>query len=468
MDLHFDENDNLSLKRFEKMLKTDSVYFFDSAEFERIIHYYIDNGKNNLAKKAIALGLEQHPDTVGLRLLKAELYILEENFEEALVLLNEVEALEPGNEEMYIQKAMLLSKQEQHHEAINLLNKALEIQEETTVDVLSLIAMEFLFLEDFERAILYFRNCLEIDSQDITILHNVVYCYDMLDQHQEAVEFLNQYIEGDPYNEAAWHQLGRQYRLLNQHDAALNAFDYAILIDDQFVGAYFEKAATLEHLKRYEEAIANLLITTELEDPSAITFLKIASCYEKLNKKETATIYYLKSNEHDPFLDKPLIALANLHYKHEEYQKSLFYINKLITIDDENPAYWKIYAQSNLKIAFFEEAAKAFQKCLDLDDNSLDVHLSLADSHFFSGNYKEAVKVLLNAEVYYHRLADIEYRLSGLYFMANSPTLGVKYLQSALHINSQKYKVFQRLFPVVHHSAQVRMILENFRNSRLL
>ena len=80
MDLHYDEHNNQSLRRFEKMLKTNSVYFFDSAEFDRIVKYYIDNGRINLAKKAISLGLEQHPDIIDLRLLKAELLIIEEKY----------------------------------------------------------------------------------------------------------------------------------------------------------------------------------------------------------------------------------------------------------------------------------------------------------------------------------------------------------------------------------------------------
>ena len=43
------KENNLSLSKFESMLKTNSVYFFDSLEFEEIIHYYIDSGKIALA-----------------------------------------------------------------------------------------------------------------------------------------------------------------------------------------------------------------------------------------------------------------------------------------------------------------------------------------------------------------------------------------------------------------------------------
>ena len=41
----FEDNKNLSLTRFEKMLKTNRILFFDSNEFENIISYYLENGK---------------------------------------------------------------------------------------------------------------------------------------------------------------------------------------------------------------------------------------------------------------------------------------------------------------------------------------------------------------------------------------------------------------------------------------
>ena len=47
---HFsNNNDNLPLSKFELMLKTNSVYFFDSNEFEEIILFYVDSGKFSLA-----------------------------------------------------------------------------------------------------------------------------------------------------------------------------------------------------------------------------------------------------------------------------------------------------------------------------------------------------------------------------------------------------------------------------------
>ncbi len=108
----------MPLSKFESMLKTNNVYFFDSVEFEEIIHYYLDSGKNSLAKKAIKLGLKQHPNSVILKLLKAEMLIFDGDLEKATVLLKEIHAIEPTNDEVYIHQATIFSKKDDHQSAI--------------------------------------------------------------------------------------------------------------------------------------------------------------------------------------------------------------------------------------------------------------------------------------------------------------------------------------------------------------
>jgi hypothetical protein len=44
------DDENLSLTRFESMLKTNDILFFDSNEFENIIHHYLENGKIALSE----------------------------------------------------------------------------------------------------------------------------------------------------------------------------------------------------------------------------------------------------------------------------------------------------------------------------------------------------------------------------------------------------------------------------------
>ncbi len=87
---HEEEDYSLSLSKFESMLKTNKVLFFDSEEFEDIILHYLDTGKINLAKKALKLGLEQHPRSTGLKLVQVELLVFDDKLDLAERLLNEL------------------------------------------------------------------------------------------------------------------------------------------------------------------------------------------------------------------------------------------------------------------------------------------------------------------------------------------------------------------------------------------
>src|SRR5690606_18350231 len=324
---HDEEESNRSLSKFESMLKTNKVFFFDSEEFEDIILHYMDTGRMNLAKKALKLGLEQHPKSTGLQLVQVEMLVYEDKLEIAEKILNELFAIEPTNEEIYIQKANILSKRDQHEKAVEQLQIALTFTDDLA-DVYSMIGMEYLFMDDLEQAKTYFIKCLESDTEDYSALYNVVYCFDFLDQNEEAVSYLEKFIDKNPYSEVAWHQLGRQFYALKNYEKAVWAYDYATLIDEKFLGAYLEKAKSLEKLKKYQEAIDCYKMTLELDDATSFALLRVGKCYEKLGNIELALKYYHKTVHEDPLLDKAWIAITDFYIRQKNYQKALYYANK--------------------------------------------------------------------------------------------------------------------------------------------
>jgi len=443
------------------MLKTNNVYFFDSVEFEEIIQHYLDNGKHSLANKAVKLGLEQHPTSIVLKLLKVELLVFEDNLQNATTLINELEAVAPNNEELLIQKAIILSKKDKHVEAIQALNQILAFTDDPA-DIWSMVGMEYLYLDDFENARLNFVNCIDVDFEDYSSLYNIVYCFDMENNHEEAIIYLTNYIDKNPYCEVAWHQLGRQYFVLNKFKEALRAFDYAVIIDESFIGGYLEKAKTLEELKRYEEAIQNYLITLELDDPTAFVYVRTGECYQKLGNLETATKYYKKAVHEDPLLDKAWLLLTNLFQEEKEYQKALYYIKKALHIDDSNSMYCRKYAEINLKLNFYGEAIKAFEKCLDLDDLSLEIYVGLADVLLFIGEFEDALKTMITAKNTYNQFAEIEYRLCGLFLLTSKEKYGLIHLKNALAIDADYRSIIKELYPTVFDNEKVQSIIQNY------
>ena len=454
----------MSLTKFESMLKTNSVYFFDLVEFEEIIIHYLDVGKHSLAKKAVKLGLDQHPQSVDLKLLQVEMYVFEGELNKASSLLKKIERLEPNNDEVFIQKATINSKSGNHKVAIINLEKALTLTEDK-VDVWSLLGMEYLYLDNFDNARLNFSKCLEVDYEDYSALYNVVYCFDMEKKHEAAVIYLNNYIDINPYCEVAWHQLGRQYFILEMYNEALSSFDYAVLIDESFIGGYLEKAKTLEALDRYQEAIDNYLITLELDDPTAFAYVRIGECYERLQKYEAAISYYKKAVHEDPLLDRGWVLLSNLHYNEGNYQEASYYISKALKIDEDNSLYWRKYSEIKLKLNFFEEAVSGFDKCLILGDDALEIFIALTDVLSFLGEFNDAVAVLFKAQKSYKISAEIEYRLAGLFFVLNKEKYGLNHLIAGIKIDYDYHVILKEIYPTVLDNKKVKKFLRDYKKA---
>ncbi len=456
MQLSNEEEDyNLSLSKFESMLKTNKVLFFDSEEFEEIILHYIDSGKTSLAKKALKLALEQHPKSTGLKLVQVEMLVYEDQLDLADKMLNELYAIEPNNEEIYIQKANICSKRDQHEKAVELLKIALQYTDDYA-DVYNLIGMEYLFMDNLEMAKDSFIKCLEEDLEDQSALYNVVYCFEFLDQNKEAIAYLNQYIEKNPYSEIAWHQVGRLHYGLKEYEEALRAFNYATLIDDEFMGAFMEKAKALERLKQYAEAIESYERTIELDDATSYALLRIGKCHERLGNTALAIKYYNQTVHEDPLLDKGWIAITDFYVREKNFQKALFYVNKALAIDNQNQLYWKRYATINKEMNFFEEAEFGYRKAVEFGDYQLDTWLFWVDILQFLGEFNSAIQTLLQATEYFPEENEIEYRLAGLYFMIQDKTKAKFHLSNGLRLNFDNYILIQDLFPMIWEEKTVQ------------
>jgi len=462
MHLSPNEHNNFSLSRFESMLKTNDVYFFDSEEFEEIIHHYLENGKIALAKKATKLGLEQHPTATSLKLFQVEMFIFENELDTAEALLDQLYVLEQSNEEIYIQKANIFSRRDAHQKAINLLEKALEITNDKA-DVLSLLGMEYLFMEDFENSKRYFIQCLEQDENDYSALYNIIYCFDYLEQHEAAIDYLNHYLNKNPYCEVAWHQLGKQYFVLKDYKKSLAAYDFAIISDDCFIGAYLEKGKVLEKLKEYELAIESYTITLGLDDPTSFALLRIGKCYEKLKNKELALQFYNKCVEEDALLDKGWIAITDFYYRAKNFQKALYYIEKAINIDTENVLYWKRYAKINRQLSLFEEAEHGFRRSIELGNYEMETWISRCDILIELGEYDAGINNMLQAAEFYPENAEIEYRLAGLYYKQLEDTKAEFHLKNALALDEEFSLIIEELFPKVYRKQRVQQLIRSYK-----
>ena len=446
MALEPNEKPDNSIHKFESMLKTDDVYFFDAEDFEEIIHHYLNAGKVSLGKKAIEIGLQQHPNSMEIKLLRVEILVFEDQFEAAESILDELQRIDFNNEEIFIQRANILSKQDDHQGAVNMLLEALELSD-NSFDIYSLLGMEYLFMDDFESAKKNFIRCVEVDDADYSSLYNVVYCFEFLEDYDGGIEYLNEYLERNPYSEVAWHQLGKMYVSKEMDKEALAAFDFAIISDDSFLGAYFEKGRVLEKLGKYNEAIESYETTINIDDPTSHAYLRIGKCHEKLGNDDLAKYNYYNTVHEDPLLDKGWLAITEFYLRKEDYKKALKYINKAINIDGENPMYWQRSAQIYTALKNYDEADFAFKQSVNLGNYELQTWLDWSSVLQKITDFNSALQVLLQGIEFYPESAELNFRLAGMHLkLANNREAKETFI-AALQLDTSKISLFEEQFP---------------------
>ena len=409
------EDTNPSLTKFEQMLKTNQVLFFDALEFENIIHHYIDFAQFNLAKKAIKMGMEQHPQNVELMLLKSEMLLVDGAYKQAEEMLADIERISPVHEEIFLQRANIFSKKKNHPKAIELLKKALDVTEDPT-EIWNLLGMEYLFQEDYIKAKKYFYKCVKENTLDYQSLYNLLYCYEQLGENIEAINTLNNLLEINPYSEVAWHQLGKIYIKINKPEEALSAFEFAIISDDCFTSAYIEKGKLLEKMGRINEAIDNYEFSLNFNDPNAFVNHRIGLCHLKLGNDKLAIRYLEESIKLEPNHENSWMALIDFLIDSKDLLKAQHYVKKALQSNSDNTDFWKKSALIHFQLNFYEETAVGCETAINLGNHDILNWTLWMDSLMLVNDWQKALEIGQQALQYHQKNSSVLYRLAGCKF----------------------------------------------------
>lgn len=362
------------LDKYEKSLESGSPVFLDLDEFEEIIDYYLATNQHQKAQGAIELALQFYPGSSGVILLQARSFLEAHKPQKALEIINQYEPNFQPDAEWFLVKGDIYNQLQQHEKAIQCYKKSLELITDTDKyfesDVYLRIAYLYQKIDNYVKAIEYFKRVLDVMPEDEITLYEVAHCYNMMDDDDGGIEFLKNFLSRNIYSATAFVLLGEFFHNKGLYEKALDAYEYAIAINKDYAQAYINKAETYIELEQYEDALETLeeyKAGKTLIDEHARYLYGIALARTGQHKRAMNVFRNLIKN--DPFNAEVWYEMAYLAFETSDYHSARHYIRKAIDLDDEDAEYYWLAGMIANKLLMFEEARVFYIQALNGDES---------------------------------------------------------------------------------------------------
>ena len=200
-------------------------------------------------------------------------------------------------------------------------------------------------------------------------------------------------------NKEIWLRIGNIYAELQYTDQAKDAFNHAIEIDEEYFEAFQALGEVLYNMEFYDEAISPLETASNAFPDDDDLQKKLAKCYYKTGKLESAIENYKQMVIDQPENKTAYMNLAGAYRETNQNSEALEVLNNLKTLDPSNPKVYLRLADVHIALEEFIKATHNANKTIEIDADLYDSYRILASIHQKVG-YKKYEKFLEFEEMY--------------------------------------------------------------------
>ncbi|MCF7858468.1 MAG: tetratricopeptide repeat protein [Candidatus Cloacimonetes bacterium] len=251
---------------------------------------------------------------------------------------------------------------------------------------------------DYLTSVDYLEQSLAIVPEDTDALDFLSKAYLNMEDLESAAETLERITEFDD-NKEIWLRIGKIYTDLQYTDKAKGAFNFAIDLDVEYFPAYQALGELLYNMEFYNEAISPLEIAAAAFPDNDDLQKKLAKCYYKTGKLESAIANYKQIIIDKPNNKTAYLNLAGAYRETNQNQKALKVLKDLKAIDPKNPKVYLRLADVYIALEDFTKATQNANQTIELSPDMYDPYRVLASIHQKLG-YKKYEKFLEYEELY--------------------------------------------------------------------
>jgi len=447
--LHASQDEVLeAVERFERMISTEKVVYFDVHQVENIFEFYLEKSLFDQADKIIEIGLNQHPQATSLLVKKASLYADQGRKEEALELLRIVAPIENTNPDVFMTLAWIMLQKSEMKEALQHYNKAVDLAFDDEESILLEIGYNLNQEEAYAESIPFLERLIAKYPNNENALFELAFSLDKVFDYKRSIETYERLLDLNPFSENGWYNAGIIYNKLEQFIKASQAYDYTIAINPNHSEAYFNKGNSLVHHGCFDEALDAYIEHSTLSNDVVLTYQYIADCWEQLGNFDMAIRFYQLVIKELPHHADAWYGLGTALMETKNFTGGLQAIDQAISINPLNADYWFAHARGLFELDKAEDAARSLENGLNIDPDEVTGWFELLKLKIaLDPNF--VIPIFINEVVdRYNDVAAIHY-LSAVahYHFLKDTTTAINALKTAVAISEDGLKSVEEDYP---------------------
>ncbi len=461
-DSHQEKEIDALVLQYESSSKNGQALFLDESSFFKLIEFYHDEDRLKEAMEVVDLAIERHLFSVDFYLKKAELLIEAGDEQLALSILDKAESFAPGQLDILLLKAEALTYMDRGGEALELLDNARAVNDETTQGELYLLeSLVHEFHQDYEKMFYVLKNAIKIDPENEEILERIWVAVELSRKYKQSITLHKQIIDKQPYSYMAWYNLGHAYAYLGNYKDAIEAYEYAFIINEKFEYAIRDCADLCFETGQFKKAIKYYLELFDDAEADSDLFQRVGECYQQLGNFDHAATYFRKAISRDSLNDEGYFRLGECYAHNSHWKEAARYYDKALQIDDQREEYYSAMGVAKAELGDVVLAEDFFRKSVELAPEESKYWFEYTSFLIGYDRVEDALSLLVVAEI----TADacqIQFGQAACLFQLGRRKEACRLLWHIMEEDGDHYRVMFDLFPELEHDVEIHTILSSY------
>jgi len=318
-----------------------------------------------------------------------------EDYEKAIADFSKALELDPDNAKLYFERGLSYAYSDNNIKSIADWIICLEIDPQFDVALYNNIAVQYVNLNEYNKALEIYERAIKMDSTYSHAYRNRAELYSInFNDNENALLDYNKMVEFDPENSDSYYYRGEFYAdYLEDFEKAIEDYSKGIELNPNDPDLYFQRAL-LNHneFNDYDQSIIDYLKVIDFNPKLAAVYNNLAQIYNyELRDFDKALEFYTKTIENDSTASYAYKNRANLYSNSlNDNESALLDYNKIIELDPENSDSY--YYRGEFYADYLEDYKKAiedYSKGIELNPDNAKFYFSRGLSY---GNLDNTIK----------------------------------------------------------------------------